>query len=99
MSRNKLNGSRPSDLVSGKRRNLAGDSNDRHGIAAVRGDVELENGLIELEVFAYRRADRRIRGQLENSGRSFGEPEFFRGAQHAERFHAAQLRRFDLQPA
>ena len=75
--------------------NFARDAQHRHGIAAIRRDVELEDFVVELHVGAQVRAHRRVGRQLDDAFGSFGQPELLRRTQHAEGIDAAQLRRQD----
>jgi len=68
---------------------------NRHGIAAIRRDVEIEHRLIELQVIAQRLAERRVIGQFEYPARGLGETKLARGSEHALRLDPAQLRRAD----
>src|ERR1700733_10204056 len=90
---------RPRYLIPGERPHLACNANYRHSVATIRGDVELENGVIELEVIAQRTTQRRILCKFDDTGGVVREPELLGGTQRAGGLDATQLRPLDLQPA
>ena len=71
---------------------FARDAQHRHGIAAIRRDIELEQFVIELHVGAQVLAHRRIGRQFHDAFGGFGQPQLLRGAQHAEGIDTAQFR-------
>ena len=76
-------------------RQLAGDAEHRHRIAAIGRDGDLEQRFIEPEVVAQRCAQRRVGGQFDDALPGFAQSQFARRAQHALRFDAAQVRGLD----
>ncbi len=77
------------------RRHFARDPTHRHGIAPIGRDADLEQRLIEPQIFAQRRTERRILAKLDDAFARLRQPQFTRGTQHALRFDAAQLRLAD----
>ena len=78
------------------RRVIARDAEHAHAIAAVRRGVHLEHGIVEIQ----RRAHIPVRAasdarQFHDAVVLLAEPELARGAQHAVRLQAAQLRALD----
>ena len=65
-------------------------------VGAVRRDFDIENGVVR-EKFADRGADFRLGRKDEQTGRVLRDPELFRAAKHALRFHAAQFARLDFE--
>ena len=65
-------------------------------IAAIRRDLNIENGVVGKMSRSARRCA--LRATESESGRIFGDPKFFRTAQHSLRFDAAQFARLDLEP-
>ena len=83
------------DFGVGKGCHLAGDADDRHGVAAIGGDIQIEHGLVERQVLAQGSAERGILRQLQDSGRGVRQAELLRGGEHALGLHPTQLRRLD----
>ena len=87
------------DGQSRDRTDLARETAHRHGVTAVRGDSELEDGVIETERRAQVCAHGQIGRQFEDALGGLGKTEFLRRAQHAGGLDAAQLRGLDAQVA
>ena len=87
----------PPEIQSRVDRNLARNADYRHGIPAVRSDGQVEDEIIEPEVLAQRLSNRRVVGQLQDSGRGFRETQLLGGCEHPEGFQAAQLGRLDVE--
>ena len=78
-------------------RHLAGDSEHRQCIGAVRCEFDVEHLVIEVEQGAYIGADRCARGQRQQSGMIIGQAQFARRAEHAFAVDAAHFRQLDLE--
>ncbi|MNZ51454.1 hypothetical protein D3C78_692690 [compost metagenome] len=77
--------------------NFTGQTDNRQAVAAVGGQVDLDAGIVEVEVAANVLAHRRIGGQLEQAVVLFADLQFGGRAEHAERLDAAQLGLLDLE--
>ena len=78
---------------------IACDPEDAHAIAAVRGGVHLEHGIVEIERLAHVDIERQRCGQLHDPVMLLAQAQLARRAQHAVRFHAADLRALDGEAA
>ncbi|EQD30043.1 hypothetical protein B1A_20388, partial [mine drainage metagenome] len=83
------------DGLAGKRRHFAGDTEDRERVTPVRGYIEIEDHIVELQIGRERHADGRVRGQFQDSLRALGQAQLPGRTQHPGRLDAAQLRGFD----
>jgi hypothetical protein len=92
---------RNADLAAEQRAHLAGDTEQRRGVAAVGRDPELEHALAHRHRVGQRRAHARVGGQHPDPGvvAFGGERELAPRADHPLRHHAAQLRLLDRRAA
>ena len=72
-----------------RRGKIAGNSGDRHGIGAVRRQVDFDDRVVEPGPLRIGHADAGILRQFENAAVILGEFEFGAGTEHAVRFDAA----------
>jgi hypothetical protein len=78
---------------------IACNPEDTQAIAAVRRGVHLEHGIVEIERLAHIDVERERGGELHDPVMLLAEAKLARRAQHALRFHAADLRGLDGEAA
>ena len=81
------------------RRHLAGNTDQRQAVGAVRRQFQREQAVVEIEEGADRLPDRRVVGQHQQAGGIFGDAEFPCRAQHAGGLDAAHLGDLDREIA
>jgi hypothetical protein len=74
---------------------LACDANDAEAVAAVRRDIDFEDGVVEPQVLGDAHALRRFRVEQQQAVHVVCELELFGRAEHAVRLYAAELRSAD----
>ncbi len=88
------------DLGAVQRADFAGQAGEGQAVATVRGQADLDGGVIQLPGSrGYPGADRRIRRQLHQAGVLFADLQLLGRAEHAVGLDAAQLGLLDLEVA
>ena len=78
---------------------FAGETGHTQTVAAVRGQIDVDDRILQLQIIGDIGSQRRIAWQWHQAVGLLGEPQFGFRAQHALGIHAAQLRGFNLQAA